>query len=144
MKPMMSAWVCLTAFAFAISAGEANGAETIVSKSVFHGGPHAPADTASGGVSLVKLENGKYELRLGDDFSTTPGPDLFVYLSASADPKDGDAITGNEFVDAGKLGSPTGGQKYSLASDFDPSKFKSVAIWCKQFSVLFGAATLIK
>ncbi len=125
-------------------ATHAQAAETAISNGVFHGGNYAPADTASGGVSLVKLENGKYELRLGDDFSTTPGPDLFVYLSVSADPQDGDAITGNEFVDAGKLGSPTGGQKLLLPSDFDPAKFKSVAIWCKQFSVLFGAAPLTK
>ena len=116
--------------------------ETLLSKGSFHGGNYAPADTASGSASLVKLENGSYELRLGDDFSTTPGPDLFVYLSASADPADGNAITGNEFVSAGKLGSPTGGQKLSLPSDFDPTKFTSVAIWCKQFSVLFGAAPL--
>ena len=123
---------------------QAHAAEMAVSKGAFHGGNYAPSDTASGGVSLIKLENGKYELRLGDDFSTTPGPDLFVYLSASADPKDGDAITSNEFVDTGKLGSPTGGQKLLLPSDFDPAKFKSVAIWCKQFSVLFGAAPLMK
>ena len=123
-------------------ATEVHAAETLLSKSSFHGGNYAPADTASGGVSLVKLDSGNYELRLGDDFSTTPGPDLFVYLSASADPTDGAAITGNDFVDAGKLGSPTGGQKLSLPSDFDPRKFTSVAIWCKQFSVLFGAAPL--
>ena len=129
---------------FLLLATQAHAAETAVSTGVFHGGNYAPSDTASGGVSLVKLENGKYELRLGDDFSTTPGPDLFVYLSASADPQDGDAITGKEFVDAGKLDSPTGGQKFSLASDFDPGKFNSVAIWCKQFSVLFGAAPLMK
>ena len=132
------------AVAAALFATQAQAAEIAVSTGAFHGGNFAPADTASGGVSLVKLENGKYELRLGEDFNTTPGPDLFVYLSASADPQNGDAITGNEFVDAGKLGSPTGDQKYSLASDFDPRKFKSVAIWCKQFSVLFGAAALSK
>ena len=119
-------------------------AETLLSKGSFHGGNYAPADTASGGVSLVRVENGAYELRLSDDFSTTPGPDLFIYLSASADPADGDAITGNDYVDAGKLASPTGGQKMPLPPNFDPEKFKSVAIWCKQFSILFGAAALSK
>ena len=130
------------AVAALLFATQAQAAEMAVSKGAFHGGNYAPSDTASGGVSLVKLENGTYELRLADDFSTTPGPDLFVYLSASADPQDGNAITGNEFIDAGKLGSPTGGQNLSLPPDFDPAKFKSVAIWCKQFSVLFGAAAL--
>jgi hypothetical protein len=122
----------------------AGAAETLLSKGSFHGGNYAPADTASGGVSLVRLENGDYELRLSDDFSTTPGPDLFVYLSASTDPIDGDAITGNDYVNAGKLASPTGGQKLPLPSNFDPEKFQAVAIWCKQFSILFGAAALSK
>lgn len=137
----MKRLVILALLALATNAGAA---ETLLSKGSFHGGNYAPADTASGGVSLIKLENGAYELRLGDDFSTTPGPDLFVYLSASTDPADGDAITGNDYVDAGKLASPTGGQKLPLPSNFNPEKFKSVAIWCKQFSVLFGAAALSK
>ena len=132
------------ATAILVLATQAHAAEMALSTGAFHGGNYAPADTASGGASLMKLENGSYELRLGDDFNTTPGPDLFVYLSTSADPQDGEAITSNEFVDAGKLGSPTGGQKFSLPPDFEPGKFKSVVIWCKHFSVLFGAATLIK
>jgi hypothetical protein len=131
----------LALFALVANAGAA---ETLLGKGSFHGGNYAPADTASGSVSLVKLENGSYELRLGDDFSTTPGPDLFVYLSASADPANGDAITGNDYIDAGKLASPTGSQKLSLPSNFNPAKFKSIAIWCKQFSILFGAAALSK
>lgn len=143
MKPMMSAWVCLTAFAFAISAGEANGAETIVSKSVFHGGPHAPADTASGGASVIQLDNGQYELRFGDDFTTTDGPDLFIYLSAAEDPGSDKAVANSAFVDAGILQSTSGGQTYPLPAGFDPGRFKSVAVWCKQFSVLFGAAPLV-
>ena len=122
----------------------AHAAETLLAKGTFHGGNFAPSDTANGGVSLIKLENGHYELRLGDDFSTTPGPDLFVYLSAATDPTDGKAIKANAFVDAGKLISPKGGQKFSLPASFDPGKFKSAAIWCKQFSILFGAAALTK
>ena len=125
-----------------IMATPAQATETLLAKGTFHGGNYAPSDTASGGVTLVKLENGHYELRLGDDFSTTPGPDLFVYLSAAADPADGKAIKTNAFVDAGKLISPKGGQKLSLPASFEPGKFKSAAIWCKQFGILFGAAAL--
>src|SRR5262249_8548840 len=104
--------------------------EAVVSSGNFHGGPHAPADTASGGVTLVRLNNGRYELRLGNDFSTTKGPDLFIYLSAAEDPKDDKIVAVSVFVDAGKLRSPTGRQRYRLPMDFDPGRYKSVAVWC--------------
>ena len=123
-------------------ASHAQAADVAIARGVFHGGNYAPSDTASGGATLVKLSDGAYALRLGDDFSTTPGPDLFVYLSASPDPQDGAAITDNDFINAGKLVSPEGGQMLALPKDFDPAKFKSIAIWCKSFSVLFGAAAL--
>lgn len=117
-------------------------AEMVAAKGAFHGGNHAPGDTAKGGVTLVKLGSGLYELRLGDDFSTTPGPDLFVYLSVSPDPKNDSAIAKNTFFNVGKLASPQGLQKFALPKGFDPTKFRSVAIWCKSYGVLFGAAAL--
>ena len=123
-------------------ATQVQAAEFIIGKGVFHGGNYAPSDTASGGVELVKLDASTYELRLGSNFSTTPGPDLFVYLSASEDHQDAAAITDNTYFEAGKLGSPSGEQKLVLPKNFDPKKFRSVAIWCKQYSVLFGAAAL--
>jgi len=115
-----------------------------VMKGAFHGGNYAPSDTASGSVTLVKLDSNTYELRLDSNFSTTPGPDLFVYLSASEDPQDAKAITDNASFDVGKLVSPSGEQELALPKNFDPKKFRSVAIWCKQFRVLFGAAALKK
>jgi len=84
-------------------------------KGAFHGGNYAPSDTASGSVTLVKLDGGTYELRFGSNFSTTPGPDLFVYLSASEDPQDARAITDNASFEAGKLGSPSGEQNLGRA-----------------------------
>ena len=143
MKRIMVARVWLSALIFAVSAGAAGAAETVVGKGVFHGGPHAPADTASGGATVVRLDNGQYELRFGDDFATTDGPDLFIYLSAAEDPKSDKAVANSAFVDAGKLQSIGGGQTYKLPAGFDPSGFKSVAVWCKQFSVLFGSAPLV-
>ena len=128
--------------AILMMATQAQATETLLAQGAFHGGNYAPSDTASGGVTLIKLQNGHYELRLGDDFSTTPGPDLFIYLSTAADPTDGKTIKANAFVDAGKLNSPKGGQKFSLPANFETRKFKSVAIWCKQFGILFGAAAL--
>ena len=132
------------AFTSIFFATQVNAAEMVVKAGAFHGGNYAPNDTASGGVAVLKLENGSYQLRLATDFSTTPGPDLFVYLSTSVDPKDDVAVTTNDFVNAGRLASPSGSQILNLPESFDPIKFNSVVIWCKQFGVLFGAATLAK
>lgn len=117
-------------------------AEMTVASGAFHDGEHAPADTASGMATLVKSDDGSYALKLSDDFSTTPGPDLVVYLSAATDPNTDAEIKAAAFVSAGKLASPTGGQTMKLPKGFDPAPYNSVVIWCEQFRVLFGAAAL--
>lgn len=142
MKPKAGVLSALSVLVFLIPADMVGAAETVVSNGVFHGGPHEPADTASGGVSLILLDSGRYELRLADDFATTAGPDLFIYLSAAKDPKSDMAVADAAFLDAGKLQSVSGGQRYTLSIGFDPRRFQSVAVWCKSFSVLFGAAPL--
>ena len=142
MKPTLKAGILAAALVLTAPIHAVTAADVVVSKGKFHGGPHAPADTASGGVSLVRLDGGRYELRLGDDFNSTKGPDIFIYLSAAEDPPDDASVAQSEFVDAGKLDSPKGGQNFLLPEGFKPGNFKSVAVWCKQFGVLFGAAPL--
>jgi hypothetical protein len=143
MKFSMKVLAAVSALVMAVQIDDTAATDALLSSGVFHGGPHEPADTASGSVSLVRLDSGRYELRLADDFKTTDGPDLFIYLSAAEDPKSDKVVAESIFVNAGKLESPTGDQKFLLPADFDPSTFKSVAIWCKQFGVLFGAAPLV-
>jgi Electron transfer DM13 len=46
------------------------------------------------------------------------------------------------FVDLGVMKGNLGDQNYTLASDLDLAKYRSVSIWCKRFSVNFGAAAL--
>ena len=136
--------ICVSTAALALVAHiEHAAADTILSSGTFHGGPHAPADTTSGSVRLLHLGNGRYELHLGTNFKTTRGPDLFIYISAADDPKDDKTIAESAFVNAGKLSSPIGSQSFLLPAGFDPGPFKSVAVWCRQFAVLFGAAVLV-
>jgi len=142
-KFCMKVLAAAAVLAMAAQIGNAAVKEVVLRSGAFHGGPHAPADTASGSVRLFRLDNGRYELRLENDFRTTEGPDLFIYLSAAEDPQDDNTVAESPFVDAGKLRSPTGSQKFLLPANFDPSKFKSVAIWCKRFGVLFGVAQLV-
>ena len=130
------------AFGLIILATPTRAAELVVSNGVFHGGDHAPRDTTSGEVAVVRLENGKYEIRLGSHFNTTPGPDLFVYLSASTDPQNSPAVVKDIFANLGKLTSSTGAQRISISKHVHLKEYNSVVIWCKQYSILFGAAPL--
>jgi hypothetical protein len=92
--------------------------------------------TGSGSYSVSGLaqlynSNGKLVLLL-DNFSSSNGPDLRVYLSTT---------TGaSSFVNLGKLKSTNGKQSYEIPANTDLSNFKFVLIWCQQFSVLFGKA----
>ncbi len=46
------------------------------------------------------------------------------------------------FIDLGVLKGNIGDQNYNLGSDLDLAKYRAVSIWCKRFSVNFGAAAL--
>ena len=87
----------------------------------------------SGTASIVEIEPGRYHLRL-EDFSVRNGPDLYVYLSPSADGWTEDAL------ELGLLKATDGSFGYDLPAGTDPGVFRSAIIWCKQFSQLFATA----
>jgi hypothetical protein len=73
-------------------------------------------------------------LRL-EDFKSTNGPDLYVYLST-------DKGAATDFVNLGRLKGNIGNQNYDIPKRTDLSKYDTVLIWCRAFSVLFGSAEL--
>lgn len=68
------------------------------------------------------------------DFKTSNGPDLRVYLAKTT--------AANDFIDLGKLKAINGTFSYELAKRDDLAGYKEVLIWCEDFSVLFGSASL--
>jgi len=88
---------------------------------------------AQGDAYTIPLEDGSNVLRL-ENFESTNGPDLFVYLST--DDK------ASEFINLGELKANKGNQNYEIPDGTDLSKYNKVLIWCKSFSVLFGSAEL--
>ncbi len=88
---------------------------------------------AQGDAYTIPLEDGSTVLRL-ENFQSTNGPDLFVYLSTDEN--------ASEFVNLGELKANKGNQNYEIPDDTDLSKYNKVLIWCKSFSVLFGSAEL--
>jgi len=88
---------------------------------------------AQGDALVIPLENGQKVLRL-EDFRSTNGPDLYVYLATDSGASD--------YVSLGRLKANIGNQNYDIPAGTDLSKYDNVLIWCKQFSVLFGSAEL--
>jgi hypothetical protein len=118
--------------------------------------------TAPGGLSAQPLESGRFYsilhptegtatiFQMGDgtrvlrltSFSTSNGPDVHVYMVAADDAKDVATVENAGFIDLGVIKGNIGNQNYSLGSDLDLAKYRAVSIWCKRFSVNFGAAAL--
>ena len=86
-----------------------------------------------GQVLLIESAPGEYTLRF-ENFSVRNGPDLFVYLS-----NDPGGIS--DALLLGDLKGTDGAFNYDVPAGTDISRFKSAVVWCRQFAVLFAAAT---
>jgi hypothetical protein len=98
---------------------------------------HPTAGTAT----IYQMGDGTRVLRF-TSFSTSNGPDVHVYMVATDDAKDIATVQKAGFVDLGVIKGNIGDQNYTLSGDLDLSKYRAVSIWCKRFSVNFGAAAL--
>jgi predicted alpha/beta hydrolase len=63
-------------------------------------------------------------------------------MVAADDAKDAATVQQAGFIDLGVLKGNIGDQNYALGNDLDLTKYRAVSIWCKRFSVNFGAAAL--
>jgi hypothetical protein len=98
---------------------------------------HPTAGTAT----IYRLGDGTRFLRF-TNFTTSNGPDVHVYMVASDDAKDVATVQQAGFIDLGVIKGNVGDQNYALSGDLDLAKYRAVSIWCKRFSVNFGAAPL--
>lgn len=87
------------------------------------------------GQAKIYLTNNKYMLKL-ENFNTTNGPDLKVYLSKAASPR--------EFISLGDLKSTNGNQVYDIPEAPEFTKYRFVLIHCERFNHLFGSAELMR
>jgi hypothetical protein len=90
---------------------------------------------------IVRLADGRRFLRF-ENFKVTNGPDLYVYLSGHAAPRNSTQLHQGAAHQVGLLKGNIGNQNYELPADLDLSKFKSAVIYCKRFSVVFATAEL--
>lgn len=88
-----------------------------------------------GTARLIETAPGVFAVRL-EDFAVRNGPDLYVYLSPSADGYADGA------VELGQLKADRGNQNYEVPAGLEVAPMRSVVIWCKQFAVQFATAPL--
>ncbi|WJL96234.1 DM13 domain-containing protein [Microbacterium sp. ET2] len=98
----------------------------------------------SGSARIIENADGTRQLAI-ENLATTNGPDVHVWLSAGPviEGFDGWFTAGqNEFVDLGPIKGNLGNQLYDIPPEIDLDVFRTVDLWCVQFSVSFGAAAL--
>jgi hypothetical protein len=95
----------------------------------FNNGPYGVVS----GSAKIYLKNNQHILAL-ENFNSSNGPDLHVYLSKEVLPVN--------YIDLGRLQSIMGNQQYALAGTIDFSEFKYALIHCQRYNHLFGSAEL--
>ncbi|WP_285777539.1 DM13 domain-containing protein [Microtetraspora sp. NBRC 13810] len=98
----------------------------------------------SGVAKVLELEGGERVLRI-EDFHTSDGPDLRVWLSDQPVREGTDGwfnLDDGKVVELGELKGNKGNANYAIPASADLDSLTSVVIWCRRFSVSFGAATL--
>lgn len=100
----------------------------------------------TGTVRIIQQPDGLRVLTL-ENLDTSNGPDVHVWLSAAhvVEGTGGWYTAGSaDHYDLGLIKGNQGNQVYEVPADVDLSLYKSVDLWCVQFSVSFGAAELVR
>jgi hypothetical protein len=112
----------------------------VLSSGSFISQEHATTGTAT----IIGNPDGTRVLAI-ENLDTSNGPDVHVWLSAAhaVEGFDGWFLAGGaDHVDLGVIKGNQGNQVYDIPADVDLSAYRSVSLWCVQFSVGFGAAQL--
>ena len=101
------------------------------------------AHATRGVVQIVRLADGRHQLIIRD-LRTSDGPDVRVWLSDQPVPTRApfDIYTKGRHVELGSLKGNVGGLVDDIPPTVDVGAYTSVDLWCKRFSVSFGAASL--
>ena len=88
----------------------------------------------TGGVEVIKNDDGSHTVVLAADFSLDGAPDPRVGFG-----KDG---TYDKATGMGLLKSLNGTQSFTVPAGVDPSEYNEIYIWCLKFSMPLGVAAL--
>jgi hypothetical protein len=121
----------------ALPVARAEAAPKVLASGAFRALEHATSGTAkileAGGTRTLRLE----------DLATSNGPQLVVILSPTPATDDSWTAYGEgDIVELGPLKGNLGSQNYEIPAGVDLSRYRSAVVWCKRFSVAFGAAPI--
>lgn len=102
-----------------------------------HANPSDPVHYGKGKVSVYEKT-----VFLHKDFEVGPGPKFHVYLVPKENIRSSGDLGDAMYVDLGRLRAFKGSQKYAIPAGLNLADFKSVVVWCEQFSVLISPADL--
>lgn len=139
MTKHLAAWSIAFAAVF-LGAADAAYAAELVAAGRFQG---ASRHQAEGVAQLVRNADGSYAVSMSG-FSSDPGPDIYIILSTAERPRTSQDIRKSRYIVLGRRQGETGDQSYKLPLVVDPGNYRSVGIWCRRYSVLFGAAPLVR
>ena len=97
--------------------------------------------TATGKVTVYRQADGSYAVRL-DDFFVSPTSDLELRFSALEAPHGSQEVENASSDLVAVMDVTAGSLNYTVPSNLDPTKYRSVVIWCRPISSAYGAATL--
>ena len=110
-----------------------------LTKQLAQGAPFISAAHPTAGSAQIVEENGQRYLEFDSSFRSDSGPDLFVLLHRDAAPE---SYSPESYVNLGRIQEFSGAQRYAIPADVDISQLQSAVIWCREFNVTFGYATL--
>ncbi|MGB3571655.1 MAG: DM13 domain-containing protein [Phormidesmis sp.] len=112
---------------------------TAGAKQSMAGAPFVGVAHPTSGQAQVVEENGQRYLAFDSAFRSDAGPDLFVLLHTAAVPE---SYAPQDYVNLGRLQATEGTQRYAIPADVNIDDLRSAVIWCQEFNVTFGYATL--
>lgn len=85
------------------------------------------------GIALVSEDKTKL---IFESFKSDSGPDLNIYLASDI------KNVKRDYIDLGDIKGLNGNYTYNINSTTDFTKYKYVVVWCVDFDVNFGYATI--
>lgn len=90
-------------------------------------------------MQIVEI-NGQRYVKLLSNFRTNGGPQLELILDRNSTVSK--SICSRDYVTLSALKKVNRSQLYRIPNNINLNNFESVAIWCRQFNVTFGYATI--
>lgn len=119
-----------------LPAMSARGARTVAS-----GAFYRIDQTGKGRVTVYRLADGRYALRLSD-FYVSPNVDLELRLSPRQAPKSTPEFMRAPSAFVARLDVTAGSLNFVVPRGVDPTRYRSLVVWCPPTQNAYAAATL--